>query len=151
MEFQGTFAVEAPVEKVWDTFIDPRGLAPCMPDLQLLEVYDPDHFHAIVKAGVSFMKGKFDFDVRILEQEKPVRARLKAHGRGRGSAVDVDSTVVLIKTVRGTEMRWTAEARLVGKLANVGSRMIESTADKKVKEFFACVEGLFAEEEGSSD
>ncbi|MFQ5918667.1 MAG: CoxG family protein [Thermoplasmata archaeon] len=150
MEFQGTFAVEAPVERVWDAFIDPRGLAPCMPDLQLLEVYDPTHFRAIVKAGVSFIKGKFDFEVRIVEQERPVRARLQAHGRGRGSAVDVDSTIVLIKTVRGTEMRWNAEARLVGKLATVGSRVIESTADKKVQEFFTCVEGLFAQQEESS-
>ncbi len=151
MEFQGTFAVEAPVEKVWDTFMDPRSLAPCMPDLQLLEVYDPTHFRAVVKVGVSFMKGKFTFDVRIMEENKPVRARIQAHGRGRGSAVDVDSTVVLIKTARGTEMRWSADAHLVGKLANVGSRLIESTADKKVQEFFGCVKSLFEPEEDSSD
>ncbi|MDX1534740.1 MAG: carbon monoxide dehydrogenase subunit G [Thermoplasmata archaeon] len=148
MDFQGTFATTAPIEKVWDTFIDPRNLAPCMPDLQLLEVYDPTHFRAVVKAGVSFIKGKFDFEVRIVEQDRLKRARLQAHGRGRGSAVDVDSTVVLIKTVRGTEMRWQAEARLVGKLAQVGSRLIESTADKKVNEFFGCVEGPDAESHG---
>ncbi len=151
MEFQGTFAVEAPVEKVWDTFMNPRHLAPCMPDLQLLEVYDPTHFHAVMKVGLSFMKGKFDFEVRVVEEDRPVRARLQAHGRGRGSAVDVDSTVVLIKTARGTEMRWNAEAHLVGKLANVGSRLIESTADKKVQEFFGCVKGLFEPEEDSSE
>ncbi len=151
MEFQGTFAVEAPVEKVWDTFMNPRNLAPCMPDLQLLEVYDATHFRAVVKVGVSFMKGKFDFEVRVVEENKPVRARLQAHGKGRGSAVDVDSTVVLIKTARGTEMRWSAEARLVGKLANIGSRLIESTADKKVQEFFECVKGLFDQEKDPSD
>ncbi len=151
MEFQGVFAVEAPVEKVWDTFMNPRDLAPCMPDLQLLEVYDPTHFRAIVKVGVSFMKGKFSFDVRVVEQDRPVRARLQAHGKGRGSAVDVDSTVVLIKTARGTEMRWNAKARLVGKLANIGSRLIESTAEKKVQEFFGCVKGLFEQAEDSSD
>lgn len=151
MEFQGTFAVEAPVEKVWDTFIEPKGLAPCMPELQLLEVYDPAHYRAVVKVGVSFIKGTFDFDVQIVEQDRPTRARVKAHGRGRGSAVDVDSTIVLIKTARGSEMRWNAEARLVGKLATVGSRMIASTAEKKVSEFFECVRGLFEAGEGPSD
>ncbi|MEE9163186.1 MAG: carbon monoxide dehydrogenase subunit G [Thermoplasmata archaeon] len=143
--------MEAPVEKVWDTFMNPRKLAPCMPDLQLLEVFDPTHFRAVMKVGVSFIKGKFDFDVRVMEEDKPVRARIQAHGRGRGSAVDVDSTIVLIKTARGTEMRWNAEAHLVGKLANVGSRLIQSTADKKVHEFFGCVKGLFEPEEDSSD
>ncbi|MFQ6012061.1 MAG: CoxG family protein [Thermoplasmata archaeon] len=143
MEFQGTFAVEAPVERVWKAIMDPRELAACMPDLQLLEVHDPAHYRVVVKAGISFIKGKFDFDVRIVEQDKPTRARLKAHGTGRGSAVDVDSTIVLIKTAKGTEMRWFAEARLVGKLASVGSRMVQSTAEKRVHEFFVCVRGLF--------
>ncbi len=147
MDFNGTFAVEAPPEVVWDTFMDPRKLAPCMPDLQLLEVHSPTRFRAVVKAGVSFIKGKFDFMVQVVEEDRPSRARLKAHGTGRGSAVDVDSVVVLIKTARGTEMRWNAEAHLVGKLATVGSRMIESTAEKKVNEFFACVRGLFEGEE----
>ena len=139
----------APVEHVWKTFMDPRELASCMPDLQLLEVHDPTHYHVVVMAGVSFIKGKFDFDVRVVEEDEPKRARLKAHGRGRGSAVDVDSTVVLIKTAKGTEMRWEADARLVGKLASVGSRMIQSTAEKKVNEFFECVRGLFEEEEAA--
>lgn len=149
MEFQGTFAVEAPIETVYHTFLDPREIADCMPELQLLEIYDPEHYHVVVKAGVSFIKGKFDFDVQIVDQKPPTQARLKAHGKGRGSAVDVDSSVVLIKTARGTEMRWSAKAHLVGKLASVGSRMVESTAEKKANEFFDCVRQLL--EEGKSD
>lgn len=145
MEFSGTFEVEAPIERVWDTLLDPRELTACIPDLQLLEIHDPTHYRAVVKVGISFMKGKFDFDIRVVEQKKPTRAQLRAHGSGRGSAVDVDSTIVLIKTARGTEMRWAAQARLVGKLASVGSRVVQRTADKRVNEFFGCLRHLLAE------
>ncbi|MFQ5553257.1 MAG: CoxG family protein, partial [Thermoplasmata archaeon] len=84
MDFQGEFDVKAPLETVWKTFLDPNEMKDCMPDLQLLEVYDPDRFRVVVKVGVSFIKGKFDFDVQVADRQEPTHARLKAHGKGRG-------------------------------------------------------------------
>ncbi|MFQ5986693.1 MAG: CoxG family protein [Thermoplasmata archaeon] len=145
MNFSGEFKVKAPLETVWKTFLDPNEMKDCMPDLQLLEVYDPDRYRAVVKVGVSFIKGKFDFDVQVADRQEPNHARLKAHGKGRGSAVDVDSTIDLAQRSDGTEMKWRADARVVGTLAGVGSRLMKSTAEKRVNEFFDCVRHLMEE------
>lgn len=142
MEFEGEFQVRAPVEVVFRTFLNPEEIRGCMPDLQQLEVYDQDHYRTVVKAGVGFIKGTFDFDVRVVEREEPRRARLKAQGKGPGSGVNVDSSVELEDTGNGTRMRWQAEAKVLGKLASVGARLLRSTTEKQVNQFFDCVRSL---------
>ncbi|MFQ5838556.1 MAG: CoxG family protein [Thermoplasmata archaeon] len=151
MEFEGKFTVRASLDKVWKTFMDPNKLKDCMPDLQLLEVFGEDHYRTVVKVGVSFIKGKFDFDVNVVEKQEPTHARFRAHGKGRGSGVDVDSTIDLAETSGGTEMTWHADAKVVGTLASVGSRVLRSTAEKRVNEFFDCVRVLLEEGHPSLD
>lgn len=151
MKFEGEFEVSAPVQKVWETFMDPNELKPCMPDLQELEVYDADHYRTVVRAGVGFIKGTFDFDVKVVEREEPVRARLQAHGKGPGSGVDVDSTIELEETEGGTYLRWHSDTKVVGKLASVGARMLRSTAEKRVNAVFDCVRHLLEEGEPPPD
>ncbi|MFQ5907535.1 MAG: CoxG family protein [Thermoplasmata archaeon] len=138
MEFEGTFSTTAGIEKVWSTFFDPQGMKPCVPDLELIEIFDPMHHRLVFKVGLSFMKGSFDVDVRLRDVAMPTHARVKAHGRGQGSAVDVDAVVDLAKTADGTEMRWKADAHIVGKLANVATRLLDSTVKKRINEFLEC-------------
>jgi carbon monoxide dehydrogenase subunit G len=138
MKFEGTFATDARIEKVWATFFDPHGMEPCVPDLELLEIFDPMHHRLVFKVGLSFMKGTFDVDVQLQEVSMPTHARVKAHGKGQGSAVDVDATVDISETAEGTEMHWKADAHIVGKLANVATRLLDSTVEKRINEFFEC-------------
>ncbi|MFQ5918662.1 MAG: CoxG family protein [Thermoplasmata archaeon] len=138
MEFEGTFSTSARIEKVWSVFFDPQGMKPCVPDLELLEIFDPMHHRLVFKVGLSFIKGKFDVDVQLQDVTMPTHARVKAHGTGQGSGVDVDAVVDLVETPGGTEMRWKANAHIVGKLASVGSRLIDSTVEKRINEFFEC-------------
>ena len=138
MEFEGTFSTPARIEKVWSTFFDPQGMKPCVPDLELMEIFDPMHHRLVFQVGLSFIKGTFDVDVRLMDVQMPNHARVKAHGTGQGSGVDVDATVDLMETAEGTDMHWKADAHIVGKLATVGTRLIESTVEKRIDEFFAC-------------
>ncbi|MFQ5986577.1 MAG: CoxG family protein [Thermoplasmata archaeon] len=138
MKLEGTFAVRAGIEKVWETFMDPHGMTPCIPELQRLDIVDPMHHRLAVEVGVSFIKGDFVFDVWIVEAEMPTHAKLKVHGKGQGSAIDAEGTFELVETGDGTEMRWQADTHVVGKVANVGSRLLQSTMAKRVQEFFDC-------------
>ncbi|MFQ5915583.1 MAG: CoxG family protein [Nitrospinota bacterium] len=138
MEFEGTFSTHARIEKVWSTFFDPMGMKPCVPHLELIEIFDPMHHRLVFKVGLSFMKGTFDVDVQLRDVAMPTHARVKAHGRGQGSAVDVDAVVDLAETENGTEMRWKADAHIVGKLASVATRLLDSTVEKRINEFFEC-------------
>ncbi len=142
MHFEGVFEVAATKEKVFEAVTDPNQVARCMPDLQKLKVKSPDEFDAVVKLGVSFVRGEFALRFKTVEKRPPARARMVANGAGLGSAVDVEMATEISDAVSGgTSMKWTAEVRVSGKLASIGQRLIQSQAEKIIKQLFDCLRG----------
>lgn len=140
MRLEGVFDVKAPKELVFDMVTDPNQVAGCMPDLQRLEVRSADDFDAVVRLGVSFIRGDFALHFRTAEKVPHSSTKLLAHGTGLGSAVDVEIVVNLSEGEGGgTSMKWAAEARVSGKIASLGQRLLESQAEKIVKDFFGCL------------
>ena len=80
MNFEGTFEVKAPPQKVWDLLMKPENISKCLPDLQKLEVEGPDKFKATIKVGVGFIKGNFTFEFNVLDKKPPTHAKLLGHG-----------------------------------------------------------------------
>ena len=87
MHFEGVFNVKAPREKVFSVLMDPKQVSQCMPGLQSLEVRSPDDYTAVVRAGVSFIKGDFAMHFTVVEKNPPAHAKLMARGTGIGSAL----------------------------------------------------------------
>jgi carbon monoxide dehydrogenase subunit G len=136
MEFEGSFTVRAPKDRVFSFFLDPYALSGCISDPHAFEVVDEDHFKGWVKAGVAFIKGTFTGSAAIVERTPPDRARITAHGAGMGSAFDVASTVELSEAGGATTVRWKADVVLNGTIASMGARLLKGTIDKKTNEFF---------------
>ncbi len=141
MHFEGTFNVKASKEKVYNTLTDPNQISQCMPDLQKLDVKSPDDFTAVVKAGVSFIKGDFTLRFTTVEKTPPTHAKLLAHGTGIGSTVDIDMLVDISDAAGGSSMKWNAEAKIGGRIASVGQRLISGQAEKIIKQLFDCLQG----------
>src|SRR5438132_11648516 len=90
---------------------DPKDISKCMPDLQKLDVKSKEEFTVVVKAGVSFIKGDFTLNFRLVENEPPAHAKLVARGSGIGSVVDLETIIDLSESVGGgTLMNCTAAA-----------------------------------------
>ncbi|HZW56821.1 MAG TPA: carbon monoxide dehydrogenase subunit G [Nitrososphaerales archaeon] len=141
MHFEGTFNVKAPKEKVFGMMLDPNQISQCMPDLQKLEVKSPDDFTAVVKAGVSFIKGDFTLHFTTVEKTPPTHAKLVAHGTGIGSTVDLDTLMDIADAQGGgTSMKWSADAKIGGRIASVGQRLLNGQAEKIVKNLFECLQ-----------
>ncbi|MBI2184633.1 MAG: carbon monoxide dehydrogenase subunit G [Thaumarchaeota archaeon] len=140
MKYEGTFNVKASPDTVFNFLMDPNALAKCLPDVQSMEVQGSDKFRAKVKAGVSFIRGTFDFQFTVAEKTPPTHAKLVAHGTGTGSAVDLETIFDLKPSSDGgTEMKWVAEAKVSGLIAGVGSRLMDSAAGKIIAELFASI------------
>ncbi len=140
MHFEGVFDSGAPKARVYEMVTDPGQMAQCMPGLQRVEVRSPDDFDAVVKVGVSLVRGEFVLRFRTVEKKPPADVKMKVHGAGLGSAVDMEITVRLSeKNGRGTSMRWAADATVSGKIASLGQRLMESQAEKIVTQFFGCL------------
>lgn len=140
MHFDGTFEVRAQRSTVFDYLMDPQKISGCMPDLQRLDVKSPDDFVAVVRAGVSFIKGDFTMHFITKERDPPAHAKLVAQGTGIGSTIDLETTIDLAESEKGTTMRWTADARVGGRIASVGQRLLSGQAEKIIKELFGCLQ-----------
>ena len=142
LHFEGTFEVKAPPEKVYSMILDPKQISQCMPDLQKLDVKSQDDFTAVVRAGVSFIKGDFNLHFLTVEKTPNSHAKMIAHGTGIGSTVDIDMLIDLATPpAGGTSMKWSAEAKIGGRIASVGQRLIQSQAEKIIKNLFDCMQG----------
>ncbi len=110
-----------------------------MPLVSKVEVRPPDEFDATVNIGVSFIRGEFAVHYRTVEKRPRSYARMNVHGAGMGSAVDVDIEVrISEKEGGGSSTSWAADARVSGRIASLGQRLMEAQAEKIVGQFFEC-------------
>src|SRR2546422_1575087 len=108
-----------------------------MPALQKLDVKSKEEFTAVVRAGVSFIKGDFTLNFRLVESEPPTHAKLVARGSGIGSAIDLETTIDLSDSGDGgTLMKWQAGAEGGGRIASLGERVLSSQGQKIITQLF---------------
>src|SRR6266496_2880023 len=90
MEFENSFAVTAPLEKVWETLIDVERIAPCMPGAQVLEQTSDDAYKVAIKVKLGPMSMLYKGALEILSLDASSHTatmRAKAReSRGQGTA-----------------------------------------------------------------
>ena len=137
MELTGTHELNQPPEVVWAALFDPATLRDAIPGCEVLDQTDDNAFAATVKLKIGPVSARFKGDVELSEMVPPHSCLLSGKGSGgiagfaKGSA-----RVELMPREGGTVLTYTADAALGGKLASLGSRLIQSTANKLANEFF---------------
>ena len=147
MEMTGEYTIPAPREKVWDALNDPEILAKCIPGCQELNKDSETELSATVKSKVGPVSATFKGKVTLSEIDPPNGYRISGEGSGGVAGfAKGGAEVKLAEDTDGTVLTYVADAQVGGKLAQIGSRLIDSTAKKMANEFF----GAFAEEVGGS-
>lgn len=141
MHFEGAVKIFAPREKVWKYMTNAEFVTQCAPGVRSTEVVVPNEkYLAVASVGFGSVVAVFKTQVEFQELKQPEYARLWAHGDASGSAVDASSEINLSESADGTtDMQWTADIVVVGKIANVASRMLGSVTRKLTTSFFDCV------------
>jgi hypothetical protein len=141
MQLKGTVIIAAPPDKVWNFLTDPNAVGKCVPGLQSMEIIEPDKkFAAVASIGLGTVKVTFNADVEWLELDPPNRAKMKVHGVAPGSSMDATSEMRLSSGADSqTEMSWTADVVVVGKIATLASRLMGGVTQKLAGDFFNCV------------
>ncbi len=134
MHLEGSFDTPVPRKAVWDFLLNPQDIAPCIPDLQSVDVTSPDSFKAKVKVGLSLVRGTMDFDFRIADKIPPSSAKLIGSGRGVGSTVEIQTAFTLDEQASGTKVGWAADVNVGGIMAGLGSKLLDSTSGKMVQQ-----------------
>jgi hypothetical protein len=142
MEIQGEYRIEAPREKVWKALNDPNVLRQAIPGCEELEQTSDDEFSAKVKAKVGPVNAKFGGKVQLSDINPPESYTISGEGSGGAAGFAKGSAKVRLADDGGaTVLTYDANAQVGGKLAQIGSRLIQGTARKMADQFF----GKFAE------
>ncbi|GGT94423.1 carbon monoxide dehydrogenase [Sulfodiicoccus acidiphilus] len=139
MQFQGSFKVNSPKEKVWEFLTSPEKVASCFPGLNSINK-EGDGYKISLRLGVGPIKGDFKATMKYSEVIEGKSVTINARGTGMSSNADLTARVELND---GTplELKWAADVKVGGVLASVGSRMMEGVANKIVDELFQCLKG----------
>jgi len=139
MNLTGTRSVPAPAERVWNVLHDPATLRSCMPGCETLEADGVDGYRIALTAKVGPISARFAGKMRIADVEPTRTYTLWFEGAGGAAGfVNGEAHVTLTPNAEGdTTLAYVAKAQVGGKLAQIGSRLIEGAAQKITDEFFA--------------
>jgi uncharacterized protein len=137
MEIIGTQTIPAPRATVWAALNDPGVLKKCLPGCESVERTAEDEFKVIVVTSIGPLRARFNGVLRLTEVNAPVSCVMVFEGQGGAVGFGKGSSAVtLSETPEGTALAYNAQAHVGGKLAQVGSRLIESVAKKMTDDFF---------------
>ncbi len=139
MELQGQTRIDAPRDRVWAALVDPEILARCMEGVETLESVGDNRFAGVLNARVGPVKARFTGAVEMTEMDPPNRYVLVGEGKGGVAGFAKGSAEVLLSEDPdgGTMLTYTARSQVGGKLAQLGTRLIEGTAKAYAESFFA--------------
>lgn len=138
MELGGEERIAAPRDVVWDALNDPEILRQCIPGCQSLEKKSPTELVATVKLKIGPVSASFSGDVTLTDIVAPESYTIVGEGKGgvagfaKGSAA-----VTLVEDGDETLLRYQTKAQVGGKIAQLGSRLIDSSSQKLASQFFA--------------
>lgn len=137
MKMSGERVIAAPRAVVWDALNDESLLRLCIPGCTRLERVAGDRLEAAVDAKVGPVKASFKGEMRIENAKPPESYRLVGQGKGAAGFARGHADVSLQETGDGgTLLGFEAAGDVGGKLAQIGARLIESTAQKYADSFF---------------
>ncbi|MBZ6378039.1 hypothetical protein B5C34_01845 [Pacificimonas flava] len=138
MKISGQTRIAAPRERVWAALMDPDVLARCIDGVESLERTEDDRFAGKMNAKVGPVRAKFTGEVAIQEAEPPQHYVLRGEGKGGVAGFAKGSAAVDLEEPEpgATILNYTAESQVGGKLAQLGSRLVEGAAKGYAERFF---------------
>ena len=137
MNLSGDHRIEAPRDQVWAALNDPDVLKQAIPGCEQLAKTSDTEFTATVKAKVGPVSAKFSGVVRLSDLDPPNGYTISGEGKGGAAGFAKGGAKVWLKEDgAATILHYEVDAQVGGKLAQIGSRLIDGTARKLSGEFF---------------
>ncbi|BCG91254.1 SRPBCC family protein [Mesorhizobium sp. 131-2-1] len=135
---EGEERIAAPLQKVWEALNDPAILKDAIPGCQSLEKKSNTEMAAIVVLKIGPIKATFNGEVTLKNLNPPHSYTIQGEGKGgiAGFAKGGADVTLTADGADTTVLKYAAKADVGGKIAQLGSRLIESTSKKLAGQFF---------------
>jgi carbon monoxide dehydrogenase subunit G len=134
----GSRTVPASVEATWAALNDPDVLKACIAGCESVDRVSETEFQVAMTARVGPVSAKFSGRILLADLVPPTSYRLTFEGQGGAAGfARGEAKVALAPEQDGTRIDYTATAQVGGKLAQIGSRLVDAAAAKVADDFFA--------------
>jgi len=142
MELKGERRLGIDRAATWRALRDPEVMRACIPGCESVERVGDDEFKVAVAAALGPVRARFQGRILMEDVVEPASYTLRFEGQGGAAGFAKGTARVALDEEAGatTRLGYTVQAQVGGKLAQVGSRLIDSAALKLADEFFAAFE-----------
>lgn len=151
MDMTGEQRIPIGQQAVWEALNDPEVLKACIPGCESIERVSETEHHVALTAAVGPVKAKFKGKMLLADLDPPNAYRIAFEGQGGVAGFAKGEARVTLKP-DGTDtlMNYSVHAQIGGKLAQVGSRLIDAAAKKLADEFFGAFNARVAPQAGAA-
>jgi carbon monoxide dehydrogenase subunit G len=152
MELTGDRLIHAPIDRTWAALNDPEVLKACIAGCESLELIGPDAYSAVLAVRVGPVSAKFKGALHLSEIVPPQSYTMKFDGQGGVAGFGKGSAEVKLSPegAAQTRLAYAAKAQVGGKLAQIGSRLVDAAAAKVADDFFQAFESRLAAEQAAA-
>ena len=138
MQMSGEYRIEANRDAVWAALNDPEILKQAIPGCQEIDKASDTEFAAKVKIKLGPVSAKFTGNVTLSDLDPPNGYTIRGQGKGGPAGFAKGGAKVRLEADgAATILSYDVDAQVGGKLAQIGSRLIDATAKKLAGDFFA--------------
>jgi carbon monoxide dehydrogenase subunit G len=138
MEMSGEQRIPLSQQQVWEALNDPEILKACIPGCESIERVSDNEYKVAMTAAVGPVKAKFSGKLLLADLDPPNAYSLAFEGSGGAAGFGKGSAQVRLvpEGSDATLLTYKASASVGGKLAQIGSRLIDGVARKMADDFF---------------
>jgi carbon monoxide dehydrogenase subunit G len=145
MDLEGSRIIATDRQTVWRALNDPEVLKACIPGCTEMTGSPEEGFEAVVTQKVGPVKATFRGAVTLTDIVEGESYKLNGSGKGGAAGFAKGGAIVTLADVDGgTKLKYAVEAKMGGKMAQLGSRVINGVATKQAAKFFENFENTVA-------
>ena len=150
MKLSGSYQINLSKEKVWEALNDPEILKQAIPGCEEFTKNSDTEFTATATNKIGPFNASFTGDIELTDLDPPNSYKITGSGNSPVGFASGEATVKLEDDEKGTNLIYEVEANVGGKIAQVGSRLIDMTAKKMADIFFGKFSELISTDDSTS-
>jgi carbon monoxide dehydrogenase subunit G len=137
MKMTGEKIIKAPRQEVWDALNNAEQLEKAIPGAEKVEKVDENNLIATVKTKIGPISARFSGKIKLSDINPPISYVLTGEGTGGAAGFAKGEARITLEDIgQDTLLKYEVDARVGGKLAQIGQRLIDTAANKLADEFF---------------
>lgn len=150
MEMNGEQRIPATQQQTWEGLNDPEVLKACVPGCESIEKLSDSDYQVLMTARIGPVSAKFKGKLTLSDLEPPRAYSIAFEGQGGVAGFGKGSAKVRLEPDGDeTMLRYDVKANVGGKLAQIGSRLVDAAARKIANDFFAAFNAKMASQHAS--